>query len=185
MCQQVSYGIQALFGPSDLILGSHVQSLCDALVRKCPRLDFFLKSWLSSPLHLPGHPPPWGSGGHRQQLQRVEFKPPSQSRPHEPGLQGKAGKRWVFGWKSEYTWSFNVLELCEICPDFVSNFNLHIEQYLRMGFHPKQQPIYPMLSFGQNLAGRDAFSKQLFSGHDAFPELDTRCNFVWRRIRAH
>ena len=32
VCQQVSYGIQALFGPSDLILGSHVQSLCDALV---------------------------------------------------------------------------------------------------------------------------------------------------------
>jgi len=31
ICQQVSYGIQALFGPSDLILGSHVQSLCDAL----------------------------------------------------------------------------------------------------------------------------------------------------------
>ena len=32
VCKQVSYGIQALFGPSDLILGSHVQSLCDALV---------------------------------------------------------------------------------------------------------------------------------------------------------
>jgi len=31
ICHQVSYGIQALFGPSDLILGSHVQSLCDAL----------------------------------------------------------------------------------------------------------------------------------------------------------
>ena len=27
----MSYGIQALFGPSDIILGSHVQSLCDAL----------------------------------------------------------------------------------------------------------------------------------------------------------
>ena len=31
VCTQVSYGIQALFGPSDLILGSHIQSLCDAL----------------------------------------------------------------------------------------------------------------------------------------------------------
>ena len=31
ICQQVSYGIQALFGPSDLILGSNVQSLSDAL----------------------------------------------------------------------------------------------------------------------------------------------------------
>ena len=27
----MSYGIQALFGPNDFILGSHVQSLCDAL----------------------------------------------------------------------------------------------------------------------------------------------------------
>jgi len=31
ICHQVSYGIQALFGPNDFILGSHVQSLCDAL----------------------------------------------------------------------------------------------------------------------------------------------------------
>ena len=31
ICQQVGYGIQALFGPNDFILGSHVQSLCDAL----------------------------------------------------------------------------------------------------------------------------------------------------------
>ena len=43
VCQQVSYGIQALFGPSDLILGSHVQSLCDALVMlsKTPKLERF------------------------------------------------------------------------------------------------------------------------------------------------
>ena len=27
----MGYGIQALFGPNDFILGSHVQSLCDAL----------------------------------------------------------------------------------------------------------------------------------------------------------
>ena len=31
ICHQVSHGIQALFGPNDFILGSHVQSLCDAL----------------------------------------------------------------------------------------------------------------------------------------------------------
>ena len=31
ICNQVGYGIQALFGPNDFILGSHVQSLCDAL----------------------------------------------------------------------------------------------------------------------------------------------------------
>ncbi|XP_023327652.1 glutamate receptor ionotropic, kainate 1 [Eurytemora carolleeae] len=31
ICTQVGYGVQAIFGPNDLILGSHVQSLCDAL----------------------------------------------------------------------------------------------------------------------------------------------------------
>ncbi|XP_072754898.1 glutamate receptor ionotropic, kainate 2 isoform X1 [Anoplolepis gracilipes] len=30
-CQQVKYGVQALFGPSDPILGQHIHSICDAL----------------------------------------------------------------------------------------------------------------------------------------------------------
>lgn len=30
-CQQVKYGIQAVFGPSDPILGQHIHSICDAL----------------------------------------------------------------------------------------------------------------------------------------------------------
>ena len=30
-CSQIQHGILALFGPSDLLLGTHVQSLCDAL----------------------------------------------------------------------------------------------------------------------------------------------------------
>ena len=30
-CSQIEHGIMALFGPSDLLLGTHVQSLCDAL----------------------------------------------------------------------------------------------------------------------------------------------------------
>ena len=31
VCGQIEHGILALFGPSDLLLGSHMQSLCDAL----------------------------------------------------------------------------------------------------------------------------------------------------------
>ncbi len=31
VCGQVEHGILALFGPSDLLLGSHIQSICDAL----------------------------------------------------------------------------------------------------------------------------------------------------------
>ena len=31
VCSQIEHGILALFGPSDLLLGSHLQSLCDAL----------------------------------------------------------------------------------------------------------------------------------------------------------
>lgn len=31
VCSQIEHGILALFGPSDLLLGSHMQSLCDAL----------------------------------------------------------------------------------------------------------------------------------------------------------
>lgn len=30
-CQQVQFGVQAIFGPSDPLLGSHIQSICDAL----------------------------------------------------------------------------------------------------------------------------------------------------------
>ncbi|XP_050461839.1 glutamate receptor ionotropic, kainate 2-like isoform X6 [Cataglyphis hispanica] len=30
-CQQVKYGVQAIFGPSDPILGQHIHSICDAL----------------------------------------------------------------------------------------------------------------------------------------------------------
>ncbi|XP_043580328.1 glutamate receptor ionotropic, kainate 2 isoform X6 [Bombus pyrosoma] len=30
-CQQVKYGVQAVFGPSDPILGQHIHSICDAL----------------------------------------------------------------------------------------------------------------------------------------------------------
>ncbi|XP_076288946.1 glutamate receptor ionotropic, kainate 2 isoform X9 [Lasioglossum baleicum] len=30
-CQQVRYGVQAVFGPSDPILGQHIHSICDAL----------------------------------------------------------------------------------------------------------------------------------------------------------
>ncbi|XP_012543074.1 glutamate receptor ionotropic, kainate 2 isoform X1 [Monomorium pharaonis] len=30
-CQQVKYGVQAVFGPSDSILGQHIHSICDAL----------------------------------------------------------------------------------------------------------------------------------------------------------
>ena len=31
VCGQIEHGMLALFGPSDLLLGSHIQSLCDAL----------------------------------------------------------------------------------------------------------------------------------------------------------
>ena len=113
VCQQVSYGIQALFGPSDLILGSHVQSLCDALVislpSKVPKACFLLwtadvNNDTSYEWHFPGHPPPWGEGGHWQQLQGVKFEPSSQSRSDEPGLQGiekRIGRdRVKLGWKA-------------------------------------------------------------------------------------
>ena len=30
-CEQIRYGVQAVFGPSDGLLASHVQSICDAL----------------------------------------------------------------------------------------------------------------------------------------------------------
>lgn len=30
-CQQVRFGVQAVFGPSDPVIGSHVHSICDAL----------------------------------------------------------------------------------------------------------------------------------------------------------
>ncbi|XP_054261471.1 glutamate receptor ionotropic, kainate 2-like isoform X2 [Macrosteles quadrilineatus] len=30
-CQQVEYGVQAVFGPSDPLLGAHIHSICDAL----------------------------------------------------------------------------------------------------------------------------------------------------------
>ncbi|KAJ8668856.1 hypothetical protein QAD02_000115 [Eretmocerus hayati] len=30
-CQQVKFGVQAVFGPSDPILGQHIHSICDAL----------------------------------------------------------------------------------------------------------------------------------------------------------
>lgn len=30
-CQQVKHGVQAVFGPSDPILGQHIHSICDAL----------------------------------------------------------------------------------------------------------------------------------------------------------
>ncbi|XP_047500230.1 glutamate receptor ionotropic, kainate 1-like [Penaeus chinensis] len=30
-CEQIYFGVQAVFGPSDPLLGSHIQSICDAL----------------------------------------------------------------------------------------------------------------------------------------------------------
>ena len=30
-CEQINFGVQAVFGPSDPLLGSHIQSICDAL----------------------------------------------------------------------------------------------------------------------------------------------------------
>lgn len=30
-CKQMEFGIQALFGPSDPLLGAHIQSICEAL----------------------------------------------------------------------------------------------------------------------------------------------------------
>lgn len=30
-CSQVEFGVQAIFGPSDSLLGSHIQSICEAL----------------------------------------------------------------------------------------------------------------------------------------------------------
>lgn len=30
-CKQIDFGVQAIFGPSDPVLGPHVQSICDAL----------------------------------------------------------------------------------------------------------------------------------------------------------
>ncbi|KAL7644527.1 UNVERIFIED_CONTAM: hypothetical protein RMT77_005359 [Armadillidium vulgare] len=30
-CEQIFFGVQAIFGPSDSLLGSHIQSICDAL----------------------------------------------------------------------------------------------------------------------------------------------------------
>lgn len=30
-CKQIDFGVQAIFGPSDPLLGPHVQSICDAL----------------------------------------------------------------------------------------------------------------------------------------------------------
>lgn len=31
VCQQMELGVQAVFGPSDQLLGSHIQSICEAL----------------------------------------------------------------------------------------------------------------------------------------------------------
>lgn len=31
VCQQMELGVQAIFGPSDQLLGSHIQSICEAL----------------------------------------------------------------------------------------------------------------------------------------------------------
>lgn len=31
VCRQMEYGIQAIFGPSDPLLGPHIQSICEAL----------------------------------------------------------------------------------------------------------------------------------------------------------
>lgn len=30
-CRQMEFGVQAIFGPSDPILGAHIQSICEAL----------------------------------------------------------------------------------------------------------------------------------------------------------
>lgn len=30
-CRQMEFGIQAIFGPSDPVLGAHIQSICEAL----------------------------------------------------------------------------------------------------------------------------------------------------------
>jgi hypothetical protein len=31
VCRQMEFGVQAIFGPSDPILGAHIQSICEAL----------------------------------------------------------------------------------------------------------------------------------------------------------
>ena len=100
----------------------------DAVSYDVSRLCILMHDWY----FISGYPPPWSAGWHWQQLQGVEFKPSSQSRPHEPGLQGenRIGRDRL---RSEYMRSINVRELCEKCPDFVGKFNLHIEQYLRKG----------------------------------------------------
>lgn len=48
VCGQIEHGIVALFGPSDHVLGSHLQSLCDAL--DIPLLEARLLSLSSSSL---------------------------------------------------------------------------------------------------------------------------------------
>lgn len=30
-CEQIQHGVQAVFGPADALLASHIQSICDAL----------------------------------------------------------------------------------------------------------------------------------------------------------
>ncbi len=44
VCGQVKYEILALFGPSDLLLGSHIQSICDAL--DVPHLEARWDIWI-------------------------------------------------------------------------------------------------------------------------------------------
>ncbi|XP_065574755.1 glutamate receptor ionotropic, kainate 2-like isoform X15 [Artemia franciscana] len=47
-CKQISNGVQAVFGPSDPLLGAHIQSICDAL--EIPHLE----SRLDTEIHVKG-----------------------------------------------------------------------------------------------------------------------------------
>lgn len=57
-CKQVDFGVQAIFGPSDPVLGPHVQSICDALdiPHLETRLDLASRTSARSELSINLHP---------------------------------------------------------------------------------------------------------------------------------
>ncbi|KAI9565746.1 hypothetical protein GHT06_009538 [Daphnia sinensis] len=57
-CKQIDFGVQAIFGPSDPVLGPHVQSICDALdiPHLETRLDLASRTSARSELSINLHP---------------------------------------------------------------------------------------------------------------------------------
>lgn len=61
-CKQIDFGVQAIFGPTDAVLGPHVQSICAAL--DLPHLEIRLDTEpRGDALDRGGHDHDGGSGG--------------------------------------------------------------------------------------------------------------------------